>query len=313
MSLRCLVTKPIGKLMHHRRDWSNYNRQLVNRGNINFWITPQALKNCAPRKQKKNGHPFVYGDELIKMICFVRFKFCLSLRETEGFFCSLMRLITSPFKIPCYTQICRRMKTLSLPSEMLQKKNVTDIVIDTTGLKVYGAGEWRAQKYGSKKRWKKLHLAMDPHSRKLILAEITNEHVHDTHYLEESLKRMNRRQGRVLFDGIADSRRCYEIVEKYNKRLLTPPKKGAVIRKEKGYEERNDAIKIIHGLGGDKKAKSLWAKLVGYNKRVIVESMVSRWKQLFGSNLKSNCEERRRIEVGLKAMMINSMIDYKTA
>lgn len=295
--------------MHHRRDWSKYNRALVNRGNINFWVSPEVLKTWRAKKQKKNGHPFIYGDELIKTMCFVRFKFHLSLRETEGFFISLMVLMAGVFKVPCYTQICRRMKTLSLSSELLQKKNVTDIVLDTTGLKVYGAGEWRAKKYGGKRRWKKLHLAMESTSGKLVLAEVTNEYVHDTQYFEKALERTNRRRGQVLFDGIADSKRCYQMAKKHNKLLLTPPKTGAVLRKESGYEERNEAIKIIQGLGGDRQAKSIWAKLVGYNRRVIVESMVSRWKQLFGGNLKSHCESRRKIEVQLKARMINRMIE----
>lgn len=296
--------------MHHRRDWSKYNRELINRGNINFWINPQTLKDWRAKKQKKNGHPFVYGDELIKTICFIRFKFHLSLRETEGFFISLMNLVVNVFQVPCYTQICRRMKSLSLPTELVEKKNVTDIVLDPTGLKIYGPGEWRSQKYGSKKRWKKLHLAMEPKGGKLVLAELTNEYVHDTYYLEKSLQRMNRKRGKILMDGIADSKRCYQMAQKYNKRLLTPPKKGAVLRKESGYEERNEAIKIICGLGGDKQAKSLWAKILGYNKRVVIESMISRWKQLFGDRLSSRCEKRREIEVGLKAQIINRIIEF---
>jgi hypothetical protein len=299
--------------MHHKRDWNKYNRQLINRGKINFWINPQVLNNWHAEKKKKNGHPFIYGEELIKTMCYIRFKFHLSLRETQGFFLSLMFFMQNAFKVPCYTQICRRMKFLSLPEELLQKKHVTDIILDTTGLKVYGPGEWRAQKYGSKKKWKKLHLAMEPRSGKLIFAEVTNEYIHDTQCLENVLQKGNRRRGRVLIDGIADSKRCYDTARKYNKRLIMPPKKGAVLRKERGFEERNEAIKIIMGLGGGKEAKSLWAKFVGYNRRVFVESIVSRWKQLFGSSLKSISNERRKIEVQLKAMMINKAIDGTTA
>ncbi|MCH9626357.1 MAG: hypothetical protein S4CHLAM123_15540 [Chlamydiales bacterium] len=141
---------------------------------------------------------------------------------------------------------------------------------------MYGAGEWRGHKYGAKKRWKKLHLAMEPKSGKLVFSQITNEYIHDTQYIEEVLQRTNRRPGRVLFDGIADSKRCYEATQKYNKRLLTPPKKGAVFRGKKVFADRNDAIKIIQVLGGDKIAKSLWGRLIGYSRRAIVESMMSR-------------------------------------
>lgn len=296
-----------------KRDWKQYNKNLVNRGRISFWIKPAVIKNWKANKKKKNGHPFVFSNELIRAMSCIRFKFHLSLRETEGFFQSLIVVIKLLFKVPSYTQLCRRMKCLNLPVELLEKKNITDIVLDTTGLKVYGEGEWRAEKYGGKKSWKKLHLAMDPESGKLMLAEITDEYVHDTTYLEKALKRSNSHRGKVLIDGIADSRRCYGLCKRYNKDLLTPPKKGAVIRKEDEFIRRNDSVKIIKGLGNDRLARSIWSKLVGYNRRVIVESMIARWKSLYGNSLKSRCKERRKIEVHLKAMMINMMIDGQAA
>ncbi len=150
---------------------------------------------------------------------------------------------------------------------------------------------------------------MEPKSGKLVFAKMTNEYVHDNKYIEDVLQRTNRWHGQVLFDGIADSKRCYETAQKYNKRLLTPPKKGAVLQGEDVFADRNDAIKIIQALGGDKSAKSLWGKLVGYSRQVIVESMMSRWKQLFGGSLKSICDKCREIEVHLKSIMINKMID----
>jgi hypothetical protein len=314
MSLRFLVTKLKGsKPMYHKRDWTKYNKQLVNRGKINFWIKPEVLKPWKDKRKKKNGHPFFYSDDLIKAMSYIRFKFRISLRETEGFFRSVVKIQKGAMPVPCYTQVCRRMKTLDLPAELLERRNITDIVLDTTGLKVYGEGEWRAEKYGGKKSWKKLHLALDPESGKLLLAEITDEHVHDTTYLEEALRRGNRRRGKILIDGIADSKRCYGLAKKYNKVLLTPPKRGAIIRKEKEYERRNDAVKIIRGLGNDRLARSIWSKLVGYNKRVVIESMMSRWKRLYGGDLKSHCVQRKKVEVQIKAMMINSMIDDQAA
>lgn len=173
--------------------------------------------------------------------------------------------------------------------------------------------QWRAEKYGGRKAWKKLHLALDLRSGKLVLAELSSEHTHDTAYFEQTLKRTNRRRGKALIDGIGDSRRCYEIAKKYNKVLLTPPKKGAVIRREEGYEKRNDAVRIIRGLGNDAIARGIWAKLTGYNWRVVVESMVSRWKRLYGGSLRSRCKRREKVEVRIKAMMINAMIDAQAA
>lgn len=299
--------------MGHERDWKQYNKRLVNRGKIHFWVCPEVLKNWRADKCKKNGRPFVYSDQLMKAISYLRFKFRISLRETEGFFGSFVAAMRKRLRVPSYTQICRRMKTLGLPSELLKKREVTDIVLDTTGLKVYGEGEWRAEKYGGKKRWKKLHLAMDIRTGKLVFAEITDERVHDTACLEKVLKRANRRKGKVLFDGIADSLRCYQLARRYNKQLLTPPKRGAVLRKEEGFKGRNDAVRIIRGLGNDQVARSVWGKLIGYNRRVVIESMMSRWKRLYGGGLRSRCAERKKNEVQLKAIMINAMIDGQAA
>lgn len=107
-------------------------------------------------------------------------------------------------------------------------------MLDTTGLKIYGEGEWRAERYRGKKRWKKLHLAMDAERGKLALAEITNEYVRDTEHLEKALKRANRLRGKVLIDGIADSEKCYDLSKRHNKRLLTPPKKRGNYQKRAG-------------------------------------------------------------------------------
>jgi hypothetical protein len=124
------------------------------------------------------------------------------------------------------------------------------------------------------------------------LSEVSHEYQHDTTKLEDILRRANKRKGKVLLDGVGDSRRCHELAKKYNKELITPPKKGAIFREEEGYEKRNEALAILRGLGGDEIAKSIWVKLTGHNKRVVIESMIARWKKLYGVGLKSRTEER---------------------
>lgn len=173
MGLRYLATKPNGKPMYHKRDWKQHNKQPVNRGKINFWITLEAIKKWALfRVKKKNGRPFSYSDDFIRTMCFIRFKYRLSLRETEGFSHSLVGMIEGFSDVPSDTQLCCRMKTLQL---------------DTTGLKVYGEDEWRAEKYGGKQSWRKLHVVLDLVIGKLVLAKLSSEYVQDTTYLEETL------------------------------------------------------------------------------------------------------------------------------
>ena len=291
----------------HKRDWKQYNKQLINRGNLNFWITKKSLKFWKAKKRKKVGRPFTYSDEAIKTMLIVRFKYQLPLRELEGFFQFLAKLQGIP-RVPSYSQVCRRMQNLQLPEELIDKKNVTDLVLDTTGLKVHGEGEWCAKRYGGKSKWVKLHIAVDPKSGKLLLAEETEEKTHDTKLLKKALLRCNKRKGVVLIDGIADSARCYELSQRHNKKLITPPNRKAILRKEEVYEERNQALRAIKGLGGDELARTIWGKLSGYSKRVIVESKISAWKRLLGADLKSKTRNRVKREVRLKAMIFNQMV-----
>jgi len=295
----------------HKRDWKQYNKQLINRGNLNFWITKKSLKFWKAKKSKKVGRPFTYSDEAIKAMLIVRFKYQLPLRELEGFFQFLAKLLKIS-KVPSYTQVCRRMQNLQLSEELVNRKNVTDLVLDTTGLKVYGEGEWCAKRYGGKSKWVKLHVAIDPKSGKLVLAEETGERIHDTALLKKALLRCNKRKGVVLIDGIADSARCYELSQKHNKKLITPPSRKAIIRKEEIYEDRNQALRAIKGLGGDEIARSIWGKLSGYSKRVLVESKIAAWKQMLGANLKSKTRSRIKNEVRLKAMIFNQMVGQTT-
>jgi hypothetical protein len=108
-------------------------------------------------------------------------------------------------KLPSYTQVCGRKKKLSLPEKLLEQKGATDIFLDTTGLKIYGAGEWRAKRYGGKARWKKFHLAMDLTTGKLTLAEVTDAYNHDITYIEKAFKESDLRKGKILIDEISDS------------------------------------------------------------------------------------------------------------
>ena len=211
---------------------------MINRGNINFWISEDLVDMWRAKKCKQVGRPFYYSDLLIEAICILRFQFNFLLRQTEGFFRSLVKMMGWAVPIPSYTQICRRMRRLKIP-HLKSRRGVTDIMLDATGLKVFGAGEWRKKKYGGKRGWKKLHLAMDANTGEIILAEITDQYTHDTTYVKAALKRANTLPGKLLIDGAADTLKMYALSDEYNKQLMTPPRNGGVIRKEK-RSDQND-------------------------------------------------------------------------
>lgn len=302
-------------MSHKNRDWSNYNKSLINRGNIFLWVSPEALKEWKAKKRKcKLGRPYKFSDTSITTAATLRYVFNLSLRTCQGFLRALFQMLKIELDVPCYTQVCKRMKKIELPSHLLQRKKIRHVVIDCTGLKIYGEGEWKVKKHGvgGRRTWKKLHLAIDEKTQEIVFADITSEHVHDTNFVPEILKH---RKGvkRILMDGAADSSLLHRLAKEAGVELLTPPPKNARQRKEPWLKERNARGLEILGLGGDKHARSLWAKLTGYNKRVTVESAIAKWKKLFGQFLRSRRLESQRLEVSLKSLIINKLKEFDQA
>ena len=113
---------------------------------------------------------------------------------------------------------------------------------------------------------------------------------HDLSEINEVLGCLNLRKEKVLIDGIADHHDLYRKCERYNKQLLTPPRKGSTINE--ANPQRNDSIRIIKALGGDLEAKSIWGKLTGYNQRSQIETLFSRWKRTLRETLKSKLESK---------------------
>jgi hypothetical protein len=283
--------------------WSKYNKSLINRGSINFWFSKESCKKWKAKNSKKFGRPFIFSDDWIKALLVLRFVFKLPLRQLQGFATSLLDMQKISAIIPHYSCICKRAKNMA---NTLPKKKVTDIVFDTSGVRIYESGEWKKEKYGCHRKWRKLHVAIDLKTKEIIYSKLTSASKHDLSQIDEVMLCLNRRKGKVLIDGIADQHELYRKCEEYNKQLLTPPRKGSIMNESN--ETRNDAIKIIRALGGDLEAKSLWGKLTGYNQRSQIETLFSRWKRILGETLKSKLESTTTNEVYIKSLIMNRMM-----
>lgn len=295
-------------MSHKKRDWSKYNKSLVNRGSLTLWVDPKTLKLWKAKRSKNVGRPFKYSDVAITTAATIRYALKLTLRTCEGFLRSLFELLKLDHDVPSYTQICKRMKKLVLPSNFFTDKPVRHIVLDATGLKVFGEGEWKVKKHGTstRRRWCKLHIAVDEQTQDVLFVDLTKEHESDTKCIPEILE--NRKgMKRLLMDGAADAVWIYQLLWEQGVDLLTPPQKNAKIRDEPWMKARTNRLLEILGLGGDKAAKSLWGKLSGYSKRVTVESAIARWKRLFGPYLLSRSRKNQELEVRLKALIMNKM------
>ena len=160
---RCPPEKPPSKPIYRIRNWKQYNDALVRRGSLTLWVDRATLQAWRYQGPPQRGAQFRYSDTAIQCVLTLRSVYHLPLRATEGFARSIFGLMGLDLAVPDYSTLCRRAKTLQIT---LPKKadGPLHLVIDSTGLKVYGEGEWKVRQHGYSKRrtWIKLHLAIDP-------------------------------------------------------------------------------------------------------------------------------------------------------
>ncbi|NGX41349.1 MAG: hypothetical protein KR126chlam4_01188 [Candidatus Anoxychlamydiales bacterium] len=184
-------------------------------------------------------------------------------------------------------------------------------MFDASGLKVYGEGEWKVRTHGKSKRrtWRKIHIAMDPNTHDIVLAELTENSSNDCNVLKNLLEEMGSGLLRVYGDGIYDTEGCYEAISKKKAEPLIPARRNAKYKHsaKDHLQARNQQILDIVALGGDEIARSLWKKLKGYHKRSLGETSFFRFKTILGHALKSRKMCIQIIECKIKCMILNKM------
>ncbi|KKK92724.1 hypothetical protein LCGC14_2700070 [marine sediment metagenome] len=291
------------------RNWAAYNQALINRGKITLWIDQEAKDKWWAKKRKKNGRPFIYSDEAILCLLMIKAVYRLAYRPLQGFCQSLFEILHDEQRVPCYTQICRRASRLGQQVKKLSRKQPTDLVFDSTGLKVYGEGEWKVRKHGRGKRrtWRKFHIAMCPDSHEVMLFEVTDKDESDGRVMPELLELAPSSVTRVYGDGAYDTQTCYRAILGHGAEAVIPPRRNGICRDEIYFKSRTKALKIIAALGDDSAARTLWKKLCGYHRRSLVEATFSRFKRLLGDRLWSTKPGSIRSEIYAKCLALNRM------
>lgn len=300
-------------MSHYKvRNWSQYNESLKKRGSLSIWISEDALKKWkSPKKPHFIGAPQQYSNDAILCMMMLKVIYHIPYRQLIGFLISIFALMKVDLKVPHFTTVSFRAKSLGYLFKKISKRNPTDLVFDSSGFKVYGEGEWKVRQHGKQKRrrWKKFHIGICPRSHEIIIAEATELETADCEIGPKILKRAPRSVKRAIGDGAYDTWDCYKAAYEKGQKLIVPPREGAVfnLEKEPWQNLRNDAICQIIGLGNDEIAIKLWKKLVGYHDRSLVETAFSRFKGIFGSKLFSKSHDNQEVELKLKAYVLNEM------
>ncbi len=263
-------------------NWKQYNKALINRGSLTFWIDEEAIRQWKQSKQDKRGRPRQFSDLAITTALMVKRVFSMPLRALQGFIDSVFSLANVPIVCPHYSCISRRAKQVEVSFKPKTRGAIQHLAIDATGLKVYGEVEWKVKKHGidGKRRvWRKLHLAVDTSTHEIVAAELSLLNVTDAEVLPNLLKQTRRRIIEISGDGAYDTRDCHDAIRFKRAVPLIPPREGAAFW-ENGHP-RNLAVGCKRLYGSNNK----WKKRYGYHKRSLSETVMFRVKQLLGGRL----------------------------
>jgi hypothetical protein len=293
-------------------NWPEYDGALQRRGSLTVWVTPEALAAWHPPKTGRRGRSRTYSDLAIETGHLLRLAFGRPRRQTEGLLRSLATLLGVDIGIPDHTTFSRRSPGLALTSSLAeaQRAGPVHVVIDATGLKVYGAGEWLVEKHGGRGRraWRKLHLAVDPDSGEILASELTAAEEGDAALVGPLLAQIQGPIASVIADGAYDGEPVYRAVAERQPdppaAVVIPPRATAVPSPtaDTAPTQRDRHLRMIR-----EKGRLGWQKAVGYGRRSLGETAVSRYKAIIGGGLRARTLHAQKTEARAACSVLNRM------
>ena len=301
------------KTTYRITNWSHYNESLVRRGDITFWFDEAVLVAWQHENaESKVGRPFVYSDLAIESLLVLRELFRLPYRQTEGLGRTLARLMQADIAIPDFTSLAKRAGKMNVSRSIdPQATGPIDVVVDSTGLKIYGEGEWKVRQHGVGKRrtWRKLHLAVNPQTHEIVAHVLTDNRAHDADQVEPLLDQVEARVHTFYGDGAYDQRKVYQALDARGMDMIIPPRKNARIAQHGNAAAdplaRDEAIRQIRRDG-----RRAWKQSIGYHRRSLAETAIHRLKSCFGGLLRNRIAETQQTEVAIRCKLLNLFVTF---
>jgi Transposase DDE domain len=303
------ATRPRRKTIYHIRNWSTYDRALVQRGSLTVWISEEALVAWAYQGPRQRGAQFEYSDQAIEAVLTLKEVFHLSNREAEGLVRSVFVLMQVSLAVPDHSTLSRRGHTVQLRLPK-QARGPLHVVMDSSGLKVFGEGEWKVRQHGWSKRrtWRKMHLSIDVTSGEVQAAMLSTAGVSDAEMVEPMLAQIDELLARVGADGAYDKRPVYACLRARapDAEIVIPPRHNARIWQHGNTHApphpRDEALRVIR-----KQGRHQWKEQSGYHQRSLAETAVFRFKTIFGDHLSTRLLTTQASQFGARCRALNIM------
>ncbi|HET8669649.1 MAG TPA: IS5 family transposase [Candidatus Saccharimonadales bacterium] len=290
---------------YHIRNWPQYITALINRGSLTLWIDHHSINHWLnARPAAGRGRPLLYADAAITCALLIREVYHLPLRQTQGFILSLFDLLHIDLPVPHYSTLCRRARSLRIKLLPLSPQQPLHLLIDSSGLKVYGEGEWyvRLRKQYKRRTWRKTHIAMDWESELIHSAIGSHKDLLDRFAVVDLLDQVHSPLAVVYADGAYDYKVCYKAIYEKGGEAIIPPKQKGVLHKQEWMASRNRNIKQMRRVGLDK-----WKRKSGYHRRSLIETAFFRLKKIFSDRLRSKRTESQDAEMMIRCAALNRM------
>src|SRR3954447_24704967 len=273
-------------------NWAEYDAALRQRGSLTVWFTEEAIAAWrAEPRTTRGGQPW-YSPLAILTALTLRAVFRLALRQTEGLIGSILRLLGLDLAVPDHTTLSRRAATLEVPRPRpAAGGGPVHLLVDSTGLKLGGPGEWLVEKHGTKTRraWRKLHLGVDAETGRIEAVQLTGHETDDGSRVGPLLDQVEGAVASLTGDGAYDRADVYGAVAERHlaAAVVVPPRKDAVPSEAAETEptRRDGHLRCIAERG-----RLGWQKASGYNRRALAESAISRYKRVIGDALRSRTD-----------------------
>lgn len=281
--------RPRGK--YKTTNWADYNASLKARGSLTVWLDKDMQWYATV--SGKRGRQRTFSDAAIQFCLSIKCLFGLALRQSLGLVESLLRLAGLDWRVPDFSTVCRRQKDLSVKLPYRPSTTALDLLVDSTGIKFLGEGEWKCKKHGAeyRRQWRKVHLAIDARTLDIRAIEVTDNGTGDAPMLPELLSQIPPDEpiASVGGDGAYDTKACHAAIALRNAQAIIPPRKNARAWKgtQAGASSRNEALRACQRLG-----RRIWKKWSGYHRRSLVETKMNCFKRL-GERVMARTFERQ--------------------
>jgi hypothetical protein len=295
---------------YHIRNWPQYEAGLRRRGDLTLWLDEAAIAGWHAARRTTPGGQALYSDLAIELVLILRLVFHLALRQAEGFTSSVLRLLGLELPVPDHTTLSRRSRAFANRRPQVVPHGPLHLLIDSTGLKLFGKGEWESEKHGRARRsWRKLHLAVDAETGEIVASVLTGREAADPDQVPVLLEQVQGEIASIMADGAYDGEPVYRAIAARQPQtapsIVIPPRRSAILsaQADAAPSQRDGHIRFIQEHG-----RSVWRKATGHGRRSLAETAIGRYKALIGPRLRARRLANQQGEVALGVEVLNRMI-----